>query len=233
MSRTNGENDSDLVRRLAAEARAVAVVPRLRARVLRFAGASVVVGAALLAAVGVRHDIAVQATAPGVWSSIFVGLAVASCGATVAALASAVPGRERAFRVGLFTLACALAALALAPPLAGGILGEGWAHFAPAEPPLSADVKCLLRGILFALLPAAVLFAFTAAAAPLSPRRTAALVGIAAVAIGGAIVHLSCPAVGVRHLWLSHGLAPLAGAGLGLLGTRWLSRWRRADAALR
>ena len=234
MSGKNGmdaTNDRELVGRLAADLRPVAVITRLRTRLLRFAGVGLGVGAALLAVVGVRPDLAAQSTTFGVWSSIFAGLLFVSLGATVTAFASAVPGRERPQRAGLWLLGCGLGAIALGPPATGALLGEGWTHFVDAAPPLSRDIACLVRGILFALLPAGVLFAFAASAAPLSARRTALLAGVAAVAIGAEIVHLSCPAVSVRHLWLSHGFAPLAGAALGLLGTRWLSRWRRAGGA--
>lgn len=147
--------------------------------------------------------------ANGVYLTSFLGLMVAALAATLSALAAAHPGREGLERIALGVSAAGL--LGASGVCLVGLMGEG----ALTSPP-GADAVCLQKGAFLSLLPAGVVLSFLVRGWAGHPLR-AALVGlVAAGALGGVTVHLSCDLMGPGHLLRGHMAVPFA---LALLGT--------------
>ncbi|MCR9093349.1 MAG: DUF1109 domain-containing protein [bacterium] len=145
----------------------------------------------------------------GVYFTSFVGLMVAALASTLSALAASRPGREGVERTGLGLAAGGL--LVASAVCLVGLMGDG----ALPSPP-GADAMCLQKGAWLSLLPAGVVLSFLVRGWAAHPVR-AALVGlVAAGALGGVIVHLSCDFLGAGHLLRGHMAVPLV---LAVLGT--------------
>ncbi len=201
------EATSRLIERLSGDLQPVRRLPRLRA-----AGAGVALLALSAAALalgfrGPRADLLdALARSPG-FAAILAGLALVAVGAIVAALASSVPGRERAARVGL---AAGLLGVLLAGVVGGVLVASG---SRPLGPPASwsTDLECVAVSCLLALPPALGLLAFASRGAPYRPLLAALAAATGAVAAGALVVHLSCPCSDARHLILAHAFAPVLG----------------------
>jgi hypothetical protein len=171
----------------------------------------------------VRPDLGARLDALSPFALVAFELAALAVGALLVALVAREPGRRAPSAFAVAALGALLGPAALA---AFFLLGRG-----PAEPPLANDVACLLRGLLVGLPPAAAAFTLAARGAALRPALAAALIGAASAALGAAVVHLGCPADGLRHVLVSHALTPLAGALLALPFAPLLAHWRRAGSA--
>ena len=155
--------------------------------------------------------------------SILVGLLFVGVGATLAALAAAVPGRENVARAGG---GAALFGIVLA---AGGGL---WAVFGAAPRgvvDLLGCLTCIRRAGALALLPGLVASLFLVRAFARRPLLGAGFAVAGTVALGGFVVHISCRGAGALHMLLGHALAPVLfgfalAVPIGLLVRYWSQR---------
>jgi len=152
--------------------------------------------------------------------SVVVGLALLALGSTIAALASAVPGRDRATRIGL-----GVGGLGILISLASDRLWISLGDLALSREELAACLGCLSHatalGILSALIPCAyVSYGFLR-----RPNASAALALVGSVAFGAIVVHASCLAASPVHQLVSHALAPVIAAGLLTLPTALVLRF--------
>jgi hypothetical protein len=135
--------------------------------------------------------------------AVFAGLLLLALGATLAALAGAVPGRERFARTsgGAALLGIALAAT-------GGL----WAVAGAASPRGALDVAgclaCIGHSGALALLPAAAASLFLARGFAHHPLLGAGFAVAGTVALGSLVVHVSCRVGGALHMLVGHALAP-------------------------
>ncbi|MEE9281182.1 MAG: hypothetical protein V3V67_13505 [Myxococcota bacterium] len=188
-----------LIRELARDLRPVVRLPRLRGI------AAAVAGTAGLAAglyVGVPVLLGGAVEAPGrLEVTIGSSHVVLAAGAVLLALASAVPGRRTLERVGLAGACLGAALVLLSVPAVREAALAG----------LGSGAVCALKATLLALVPAAVLLRFVAAAEPFSPSRTLLFGAVGALSLGALPVHLACPLEGSLHWLVGHSLAPLTG----------------------
>jgi len=197
----------DFVRELARDVTPVERLARLRGGVL---GVLALWGALALGAVALKGVSATFAD-PARWASgfgaVLAGLSLVGVGGVVAALATTVPGREATARA-------ASALLGLGLLLSVG-LGAWLLHGDPASAsPASAgsDLRCLVVGLVIALLPSAGALLYVARAAPAHPAVSLATIGAGCVALGAATAQLGCMDPAFRHVLVSHALAPAIGA---------------------
>lgn len=137
------------------------------------------------------------------WS--FLGLVVASCSATISALAAGVPGRDR-LEIGAMVfswLGLVIAAVAC-------LLGMNALGPSTTVSPDGADAMCFQKSALLSLLPAGVVLSFLVRGCVSRPFRAALVALVASGAIGASIVHASCHFVSPRHLLMGHLSVPLA-----------------------
>ena len=197
----------DLIRDLAGDLAPVQPLPRVR----------FVAGAVLLLwlAIGVV-GVAVLGLAPTFWETltmplspggIFAGLLVAGTGGVIAALALAIPGRERLARAG-FTLGGAGLAISAGVGLVllvrSPLIEWRW--------PEGHDLSCLVNALVVGLVPALALGWFAGRAAPYRPIAIALAAATGAAALGGSVAKAACPADDPMHLMLGHVIVPAVGA---------------------
>ncbi len=176
---------------------------------------------AALVFVGLRGELwQVLATNP-TFGALLVGLVIAAAGGTLASLASAVPGRERAFGA---SFGVAAAGLATAVGFAVAIAATLDLDAGPG-PGAGAIGMCLRKAALLSVLPAVVLVGFAVRGWVVRPWLAAVSAAFGSVAVGGLIVHLSCPLSEAMHGILGHAAAPVIGAAIAApLVAAWL-RW--------
>jgi hypothetical protein len=148
--------------------------------------------------------------AGGPWSgaaflTVLVGLAVTAVGATLRALAGAVPGREGEARAGL-----GLALLGLILVAGGGAWAVSTAGDPAAGDPLWTGFSCVRRATVLGIPPALVACLFLARTLARRPQLGAACALAGSVALGAIAVHTSCTHEGALHMLLGHALAPFA-----------------------
>jgi hypothetical protein len=136
------------------------------------------------------------------------GLATVALGAVGAALASAVPGREAAARLGART-----AAVGFVLAVGGGIVGLA-SDTALWDVDLGACLSCIRRALGLGIAPTLAACAFILYAAVRRPRRGTALALAGGVALGAAAIHSTCPSDSPLHWILAHALAPVAAIGV-------------------
>lgn len=151
-----------------------------------------------------------SAMADRVYLAAFLGLAVASVGGTISALAAGTPGRERLELTGM-----ALALVGLLAAVVACLIGI-WT-LGPAAPvsPAGVDAMCLQRSAMLSLLPAGVILSFLVRGWAAHPVRASLVALAASGALGSIIAHLSCDFVAPAHLLAGHLSVPFA---LALLG---------------
>jgi hypothetical protein len=212
-------SSEELVAELAGALEPVRPVAPLRGQLAAIALAWAATAAALALFAGAR-PIAVVARGP-TSTTILAALAlIGGAGATLG-LASRIPGRERVVRAAAAAL-CAGAAvlLGLAALLAGGRLEPGlFAH----------GQRCMDRSFLLAVPSAALAALFAARGAPWHALASALGIAVGASALGGLLVHLTCPSPDPWHWLLAHALVPAAGGASIGLAAGWLLI-RRRDA---
>lgn len=208
------------IRELAHDVPPVHRIPALRWVVAILGLLWIPIGGTILAANGIRSDLIELISGGSQYASILFGLVFLAVGATIAALALCVPGREAAERAGLV-----LAALGL---LAGVGFGGAFLLDRGAARPffLGTDLHCLLIAAAIATAPAYGIAWFARYAVTGRPYWTGAVGILGAVALGSATVHISCPLSGAEHWFYAHAMAPIAALAVGLLPLRWLTRRR-------
>jgi len=140
---------------------------------------------------------------------VLLGLAVTAGGATLSALAGAVPGRERVGALGRVVSALGLALL-----IGFALWGWGAERAGSEDSVLAGSFGCLSHATLLALPPLLVAFGFLLRGVALSPSITAGAAAAGAVGLGAFAVHATCPMTGGLHVLLGHCLAPIFAAGL-------------------
>lgn len=138
-------------------------------------------------------------SAPGYLVAL-VGLALSALGASTAALATAVPGREGAAR---------LAALAAGSGMALAIAGGLWGVAGPAPGELGPCLSCMTRALKLGVPPALLACGFLVYCAWRRPAAGTALALGGAAALGAAAVHASCPSLSPLHQLVAHTLVPV------------------------
>jgi hypothetical protein len=195
--------------------------PRLRVEFVRVLGAGALLACFVVALRGPRPGAFALLDQSGPFAMLAAGLVIAVVGGVLALLASARPGRERIVWTAFFVTCATLAASAGAAMLS--LLAT---PAATTSAPLSQDLRCTLLAILLAVPAALLLAGLAGAAAPQRPGWTGLLAALAATAVGGLIVHLTCAAPDPWHWVRSHALAPVASAILLVAPLRWLLRRR-------
>jgi hypothetical protein len=137
-----------------------------------------------------------------------LGLLATAAGGVIAALASAIPGRESASRH-----ARAAATLGAAVTLGAGLGALTAAASAPPAGLLAGSAGCLARGFGIGLLPVLAACLYVGRGFAPHPRVSLAWGAAGAVGLGSFAVHASCAMTGAHHVFLGHCLGPLfAGA---------------------
>jgi hypothetical protein len=139
-----------------------------------------------------------------IFAAVLVGLACVALGATLAALAGAVPGRDD-----LATASGALALLGVAVAAGGGLWALVGSVVSPGEPGLASGLPCLGRACVLAMLPVLVASLFLARGFAHRPLLSAGFAASGSVALGALVVHASCRMGGALHILTGHALAPL------------------------
>jgi hypothetical protein len=143
------------------------------------------------------------------WSSpvtvaVLIGLAVAAAGAIVAAMASAIPGRESLARVGSMS-----AGVAAVWVVACGLWAVAGGERLPIAGELAGSVDCVFHALALAL-PAALAVAYYLSCGALQHRLIGSGIAAAGAAgLGAVAVHASCDLAGGLHLLLGHCLTPI------------------------
>ena len=201
-------SSEDRIRELVRDLRPVRPIPSLRTEVAVVAGtglAVVVLGWRLGAFLP-------RAYADSAWSDprflvILVGLALVAFGAISAGLASAVPDRERAVRIGF-----RVGALGICVTLASGLFGVARSTLDLSPAAVSACVACLSSALVLGFASCLVACVFIARAAMRRPNASAALAIAGSVALGAFAVHAHCSAGDAFHQLVAHASAPLIAA---------------------
>lgn len=211
-------SSEELVAELSGALAPVRPIPALRAQLLAVACVWAATGAALLAFAGAR-PVAVL-TRGAVSAAIVADLALLGVAGLAVGLAVRVPGRERAVRAAYAALAAGAAlGVALLVPLLG----------TPPEPGVFAlGRRCMDRSFVLAIPTAALAAALAVRGAPWHAWASAVGVTLGASALGGLLVHLTCPSPSPWHWLVAHALVPAVG-GLALgLAAGWLVSRQRA-----
>jgi hypothetical protein len=216
-------SSEDRIRELVRDLRPVRAIPPLRA----VAAAALAVFLLIVAAGWLLGGLQLRPRTDPAWSSpsylaALFGLGLVAFGAIGAALASAVPGREPALRLGV-----RLAALGVITAVSGGLAGlaRGDLRFGGEE--LAACVTCMSHALQLGLASSLLASGFIAYAAMRRPSLGAALALTGGVALGAAAVHTTCPSDSALHQLIAHSLAPLVAAALLTLPlAALLRRWR-------
>lgn len=170
-------------------------LPRVRLR--RWMMASVAVGAASVAVIGRRGDLATTVFAQPFQAHVAF-LALAAVSSAAAAMALAIPGEP----VGMWRRAAPAVALGawlawlageLMPLAAAG--GAAW----PA-----AGWGCVAKAFAIGATPGLILAIMVGRGAPTDVRATVTFAALAAAAVGALGVELTCPLDGPMHLLLWH-----------------------------
>lgn len=214
------------IRELARDLEPVRPIPRLRMVELGVVAS----WAAIVFADWLAGGWAPRAASDSAWVTpsylgALAGVALVAVGAISAALASAVPGREAAVRVGLRVTAVG-AALALA----GWALGVTIGPVDHGGEDLGSILGCATKALGLGVVPTLLACAFVAFAVLRRASVSAALAVGGGVALGAVAVHASCPSNSALHQLVAHTLAPAAAvilltAPLAPL----LGRWARRD----
>ncbi len=201
-------SSQDRIQALVRDLQPVRPIPPLRAAIAAVAGTGLVV----IAAGWLLGSHLPRAWTDSAWSDprfllILVGLALVACGAISAALASAVPGRERAVQAGF-----RIGGLGLAFTIGSGLWGVARSTVAFGPGDLSAYSACLASSLVLGLASCLVACVFIARAAMHRPHASAALASAGGVALGAIAVHASCSAGDALHQLVAHASAPLVAA---------------------
>jgi len=202
----------DFVRELARDVSPVERIARLRTAALRVLALWAVVTLVVLLVRGLSPSLSDPARMIGGFGAVLAGLSLVGAGGLVAALASAVPGREPTARAGSAVLGFGLiVALGL-----GALLLRGDPS-AAVPSTLRSDLACLVLASIVALLPSLGALVYVVRAAPPRPVPMLWGIGLGCVGLGAFTAQLSCPDPALRHLIVSHALAPAIGSAVFLV----------------
>ena len=140
--------------------------------------------------------------------AILFGLTVASAGAVVAALASAVPGREPLARAGQISAGAAVVWL-----IGCGLLAAAGGESESAADLFADSASCLVYALVLAIPTALAASFYLSRGAPQHRLIASGAAAAGAAGLGAVAVHATCSAVGGFHLLLGHCLTPIV-AGL-------------------
>ncbi len=199
------ERAEQLIDRLSRDLVPVRPLPQLRVVVGLLGVVWLAVTIVGVRSLGARPDLAEAWLGSGGVAAVFVGLALAGAGGTIAALAMSVPGRETLARVAFWIGGAGMA-------IAAGCGTLLFWRSPLAASPWTADLACLVEAIGFGVLPAIGVVLFAGRAAPFRPLVLALAAAAAAAAIGSVAAQAACPMPDFRHLLMGHVLAPVAGA---------------------
>lgn len=198
---------SALIEKLCQDLQPVRPVRPLREVALGLIALWLLIGFAVVSAIGIRRDLLEQVGGPG-FLSILAALSFMAAGGITAALAFCIPGRETAARSGLGLATSGLVAtlaLTLVP-----IFGDASPGYIANS--LLYDMLCLSVSIVLALPVVGAIIVFCRRAATWSAAGIATAAGLGAVAGGALLVHLVCEEDCARHLLGAHALAPVLGS---------------------
>ena len=150
---------------------------------------------------------------------VLAGLVLTAAGATVAAVAGAIPGREPTQRVGQ-----RVALLGVVLASGGGLWAVGRAELVGPALPMTSSLQCMGRASALGVVPAVFLCGFLVRALERRPGIGAVFACLGAFALGALAVHTSCTQDEPMHLLLGHSLTPFAAALLLALPLSWLVR---------
>jgi hypothetical protein len=199
----------DLAQQLVRDLPPVKPIPRLRA------AASLVVALSVAAVVaeGWMTGSWPRLGEAAFWSdpigvAILFGLTVAAAGAVVAALASAVPGREPLARVGWIS-----AGLATACSVGCGLWAAAGGASESAASPFAGSASCLAHALVLAIPAALAASFYLSRGAPQHRLIASGVAAAGAAGLGAMAVHATCSTGGGVHLLLGHCTTPIV-AGL-------------------
>jgi hypothetical protein len=132
-----------------------------------------------------------------------LGFGVFAVGATLRALAGAIPGREPTAGAGVRVAAIGAAVIALA--FLWVFVGGG-----SALGDLGGSMLCMGHAVMLALLPLVAVSLFLARAYVRNPAVAAAFAATGTIGLGALAVHVSCHGGGWLHVLLGHAFAPFA-----------------------
>ncbi|TMA33585.1 MAG: DUF1109 domain-containing protein [Deltaproteobacteria bacterium] len=217
---TAARSTEAIVARLARDLAPVRPIAPLHRQAIAIAGAWAASAAVAAGWIGLHPLVALARGA--ISASLLVALAVIGAAGLVLGLACRVPGRER---------------LALAAAIGAGFGAIALAAVGFSLPGPIADTATVVQGeacserSLVLAIPSALLAASLGLrGAPWRPRIAGIGLAVGAAALGGLLVHASCPSPSPAHWLTSHALLPLAvGAAAGWLVARYFDR--RAQSA--
>ncbi|MDX1650385.1 MAG: NrsF family protein [Myxococcota bacterium] len=212
----------ELIRELARDLEPVRPIPPVRRVALGVLALWGLVATAGVALRGFRPDFGERLLMEMGAGGVFAGLATAGVCGVVAALAAAVPGRERLARGALLAGA---AGLGVAAGIGSFLVVQS--PVGDAAPP-AADLVCLGVALAVGFLPALATVWFAGRALAQRPLAVVLAAAAGTAALGGVTAQASCPHADPAHLMLGHVLAPVAGAVVLTLPLLWaLGRLRR------
>jgi hypothetical protein len=136
--------------------------------------------------------------------AILFGLTVASAGAVVAALASAVPGREPLARAGQISAGVAVIWL-IGCGLWAGVGGES----ETVADLFAGSASCLVHALVLAIPAALAASYYLSRGAPQHRLIASGIAAAGAAGLGAVAVHAICDVVGGFHVLLGHCLTPV------------------------
>lgn len=216
----------DRIRELARDLEPVKPIPRLRTVALALLGgwAVALVVDVLVGGPMPRSPADPLFTTPSYLAAL-IGAVLVAYGATSAALAAAVPGRESTVRVGVRLTAAGMVF---------AFLGWLFGVMAPGPIDTSGDalgviLSCGSRTLAIGIVPALICLAFVLHALMRGAMVTAALALAGSVGLGAVAVQVSCASTSPLHQLLAHSLPPalaviLFTAPVALLMSRWTRR---------
>ena len=153
--------------------------------------------------------------------AVLLGLVIAAVGAVVAALASAVPGREPLARVGRASAGTAAIWL-----IGCGLWAVAGAESKSAASSIADSASCFAHALVLAIPAALAASFYLSRGAPQHRLIASGVAAAGAAGLGAVAVHATCSVAGGFHLLLGHCLTPtLAGLAFALplagLARRW------------
>jgi hypothetical protein len=219
-----GRSTEDLVQQLVGNLAPMKPIARLRVA----ASAVVAIWVATVVVVSWMAGVWPRFGEAAFWSdpitvAVLLGLVVAAAGAVAAALASAVPGRERLARAGWIGAGTAAVWL-----IGFGLWAVARDESAPVANLIASCAVCMGSAVVFAV-PAALAACFYLSRG--APRHRLIASGVAAAGaagLGAVAVHAICDVAGGYHLLLGHCLTPItAGLLFALPLAALIRRWTR------
>ena len=136
--------------------------------------------------------------------AVLLGLMVAAASAVVAALASAVPGREPLARAGRISAGMAVVWL-----IGCGLWAVAGGESESAANSFAGSASCLAHALGLAIPAALAASFYLSRGAPQHRLIASAAAAAGAAGLGAVAVHATCSAVGSFHLLLGHCLTPI------------------------